>query len=77
MNKMSKANSAVTKIENYVAGMRAPTSTGRGQDIFNPATGEVTAHVGYSNANDVDAAVTAAKRALAAMVVGPMRPIEI
>jgi len=71
MNKMSKATSAVTKIENYVAGVRAPTSTGRGQDIFNPATGEVTAHVSYSNASDVDAAVSAAKRAFPAWADTP------
>jgi len=73
MNKMSEATNAVTKIENYVAGGRVPTSTGRGQDIFNPATGEITAHVGYSNASDVDAAVSAAKRAFTAWAYTPNR----
>lgn len=53
MNKMSKATSTSKTIETYVDGARVPTSTVRGQDIFNPATGEVTAHVGYSNASDV------------------------
>ena len=71
MNKMSETTSAVTKIENYVGGERTSTNTGRGQDVFNPATGEITAHVGYSNASDVDAAVSAAKRAFPAWADTP------
>ena len=39
--------------------------------MFNPATGEITAHVGYSNASDVDAAVSAAKRAFPAWADTP------
>jgi malonate-semialdehyde dehydrogenase (acetylating)/methylmalonate-semialdehyde dehydrogenase len=71
MNEMSKAASTVTKIENYVAGEPTPTNTGRGQDVFNPATGEVTAYVGFSNSSDVDAAVSAAKRAFPAWADTP------
>lgn len=71
MNEMSITESAVTKIENYIAGNHAPTSAGRGQDVFNPATGEITAHVGFSNHDDVDTAVSAAKRAFPAWADTP------
>jgi malonate-semialdehyde dehydrogenase (acetylating)/methylmalonate-semialdehyde dehydrogenase len=59
------------KIQNYVAGNVAETSSGRGQDVFNPATGDITGHVTFSNVSDVDTAVAAAKQAFPAWADTP------
>jgi malonate-semialdehyde dehydrogenase (acetylating)/methylmalonate-semialdehyde dehydrogenase len=48
-------------IPNVVAGRRVPVTSGRTQDVFNPATGAITGQVGLSNAADVAAAVEAAR----------------
>ncbi|MFT6301369.1 MAG: malonate-semialdehyde dehydrogenase (acetylating)/methylmalonate-semialdehyde dehydrogenase [Granulosicoccus sp.] len=61
----------VNKIENYIAGEIAQTTSGRGQDVFNPASGEITGQVMFSNAIDVDIAVAAAKRAFPAWADTP------
>jgi malonate-semialdehyde dehydrogenase (acetylating)/methylmalonate-semialdehyde dehydrogenase len=59
------------KIQNYLSGNIAQTSSGRGQDVFNPATGDITGHVTFSTASDVHAAVVAAKQAFPAWANTP------
>jgi len=44
----------------YIGGGRSAGANGRLGEVFNPATGEVTAHLPYATAADVDAAVQAA-----------------
>ena len=63
--------STENNIQNYVAGNIAQTSSGRGQDVFNPATGDITGHVTFSTASDVDVAVLAAKQAFPAWADTP------
>lgn len=50
-------------IAHYIDGKPAASSGQRWQDIFNPATGEVTARVAMATREDVDAAVAAAAAA--------------
>jgi malonate-semialdehyde dehydrogenase (acetylating)/methylmalonate-semialdehyde dehydrogenase len=53
-------------LDNYVAGHWVPAAAATGElDVVNPATGEVLAHVPLSGRSDLDAAVTAARGALA------------
>jgi malonate-semialdehyde dehydrogenase (acetylating)/methylmalonate-semialdehyde dehydrogenase len=59
------------KIQNYLSGNIVQTSSGRGQDVFNPATGDITGHVTFSTASDVHAAVAAAKQAFPAWANTP------
>jgi len=53
-------------IENLVSGQRVASSSGRQQDVFNPATGEVVDTLGLSSKSEVDAAIDAAHAALPA-----------
>jgi len=50
---------------------RTVTHTGRMGDVYNPATGQVVRRVPYADANTVDAAVQAARRALPAWRATP------
>ncbi len=56
-------NHAVTAIDHYINGRRVANRSGRGQDVFNPATGAVTGRAGLADAEQVDAAVAAAAAA--------------
>jgi malonate-semialdehyde dehydrogenase (acetylating)/methylmalonate-semialdehyde dehydrogenase len=58
---MSNAN-----IDHYIGGRVVAGTSGRAQDVFNPATGAVTGQVALANAAEVNAAVTAAKAAFPA-----------
>jgi malonate-semialdehyde dehydrogenase (acetylating) / methylmalonate-semialdehyde dehydrogenase len=51
------------RIEGFVAGKFAKSTSGREGDVFNPNTGEVQAKVGFSAAGDIAAAVEAAAKA--------------
>src|SRR6188768_3211809 len=53
----------VRTLANFIDGRFVPPSTGTYLDDIGPATAEVIAQVPRSNANDVDAAVGAAKKA--------------
>ena len=53
-------------IENLVSGQRVASNSGRQQDVFNPATGEVIDTLGLSSTAEVDAAIDAAHEALPA-----------
>jgi malonate-semialdehyde dehydrogenase (acetylating)/methylmalonate-semialdehyde dehydrogenase len=48
----------------FIGGARIEAAGGRFGDVFNPATGEVSAHCPYASAVDVDRAVAAASAAL-------------
>ncbi len=65
---MSATDSATATrvIDNYVAGRWTPSSCAETLDVTNPATGHVLARVPMSSADDLDAAVQAARAALPA-----------
>ena len=50
-------------LQNFINGKSVPSSSGKTQDLVNPATGEVFAKAPVSNAADVDAAMNAAAAA--------------
>ena len=50
-----------TTVTHWIAGRTAPGTSGRTQDVFNPATGEVARQVALASAEDVNAAVAAAR----------------
>jgi malonate-semialdehyde dehydrogenase (acetylating)/methylmalonate-semialdehyde dehydrogenase len=56
---------ATRVLDNYVAGAWTPASAHEQLDVTNPATGEVLARVPLSSSSDLDAAVRAAREALA------------
>ncbi|WP_151447763.1 CoA-acylating methylmalonate-semialdehyde dehydrogenase [Lacisediminimonas profundi] len=51
------------RIDHFIQGRIVPSTSGRQQDVFNPATGEVSAQVGLASVEDVNAAVASAKAA--------------
>lgn len=53
----------ITTLRNYIGGEWVEASTDKVQQVFNPATEEVLAHVPISTQEDVDRAVRAAKEA--------------
>ena len=53
----------ITTLKNYIGGEWVEASTDKVQQVFNPATEEVLAHVPISTQEDVDRAVRAAKEA--------------
>ncbi len=58
-------------INHFIAGRAAAGTSGRSQDVFNPATGAVSAQVALANAKEVDAAVAAAQAAFPAWADTP------
>lgn len=50
-------------VQHYINGRLVPSTSGRQQDIFNPATGEVSGKVALASAEEVNAAVASAKAA--------------
>ncbi|GAB2458187.1 aldehyde dehydrogenase family protein [Comamonas humi] len=56
----------------------APASGSGGRDVINPATGEVSGHIAFGSAEDVDRAVQAAARAFPRYAAWPLaRRIEL
>ena len=51
-------------ISHYINGQTVRSPNSRTQDVFNPATGEVTAQVALADVADVNAAVAAASEAV-------------
>jgi malonate-semialdehyde dehydrogenase (acetylating)/methylmalonate-semialdehyde dehydrogenase len=51
------------RIEHFIRGEIVPSTSGRSQDVTNPATGEVTAQVALGSVEEVNAAVAAASEA--------------
>jgi len=54
---------AHARIDHYIDGKVVQSSSGRQQDVFNPATGAVTAQVALASVAEVDAAVASASAA--------------
>ncbi|WP_214413138.1 CoA-acylating methylmalonate-semialdehyde dehydrogenase [Sphaerisporangium fuscum] len=54
------------RVTHWIGGAEAEQDSSRHAEIFNPATGEVAGHVDLASAEDVDAAVAAAKAAFPA-----------
>jgi malonate-semialdehyde dehydrogenase (acetylating) / methylmalonate-semialdehyde dehydrogenase len=64
---VSAATTPSTRVlDNYVAGAWTPSSGAEQLDVTNPANGEILARVPLSSADDLDAAVRAARAALPA-----------
>src|SRR3954468_23997775 len=57
------AQAAISSIDHFVSGRVVPGRSGRTADVFNPATGVVTAKVALANDAEVDAAVASAQAA--------------
>jgi betaine-aldehyde dehydrogenase len=55
---------SVLELENLIDGELRPATGGAVEDVLDPSTGEVIAHAPLSDEADVDAAVSAARRAL-------------
>jgi malonate-semialdehyde dehydrogenase (acetylating) / methylmalonate-semialdehyde dehydrogenase len=51
------------EIGHWIDGKRVNGTSGRVADVYNPATGEVQAHVALASKNEVDAAIAAAAKA--------------
>ncbi|WP_291010887.1 CoA-acylating methylmalonate-semialdehyde dehydrogenase [Hydrogenophaga sp.] len=62
---------SVSNIHHFINGQAAAGSASRTQDVFNPASGAVSARVALANAADVDAAVAAAQAAFPAWADTP------
>lgn len=64
----------ISEIGHYIGGSRVDGQSGRHQQVYNPATGEVTGHVALADANEVNRAVAAAQAAFPAWAeVPPIR----
>jgi malonate-semialdehyde dehydrogenase (acetylating)/methylmalonate-semialdehyde dehydrogenase len=61
----------LARVPMWIGGKHFAGTTSRFGEVTNPATGEVIRHVPFANAADVDAAVTAAERALPAWRAAP------
>jgi malonate-semialdehyde dehydrogenase (acetylating) / methylmalonate-semialdehyde dehydrogenase len=57
------ANTAVKTLKNYINGEWVESRSGKTEDVYNPATGEVIARVPISSTEEVDEAARAAKAA--------------
>lgn len=58
-------------IHHYINGQISPGTGSQTQDVFNPATGQVTGQVALANGDDVNAAVAAADAAFPAWADTP------
>jgi malonate-semialdehyde dehydrogenase (acetylating) / methylmalonate-semialdehyde dehydrogenase len=62
---------SVPTIGHYIQGQTTAGTSARQQDVFNPATGQVTGHVALANNADVNAAVASAQAAFPAWADTP------
>ncbi len=68
------ATSTLPRIDHWIGGQRSPSASGRSADVFNPATGKVSAQVTLADTSDVDRAVAAAQAAFPAWAdTSPLR----
>src|SRR5207249_3415066 len=56
-------STTLRKYEMFIGGVWTPSSGGDAQEVVNPATGKIIAHVPKGTAEDVDRAVAAARKA--------------
>ena len=69
---------STTTIAHFVAGQSCPGKSTRTQDVFNPATGAVTAQVHLASTADVNVAVAAAQKAFPAWAdTSPLRRARV
>ena len=61
----------IVNIDHHIAGQRVAGTSGRAQDVTNPATGAVTGRVALANSAEVDQAVAAAHAAFPAWADTP------
>jgi malonate-semialdehyde dehydrogenase (acetylating) / methylmalonate-semialdehyde dehydrogenase len=59
------------ELGHFIGGKRVAGKSGRHGDVFNPAAGEVTAHVAFADSSEIDAAVAAAREAFPAWAATP------
>jgi len=59
------------RVNHFIAGREVGGQSDQFGEVYNPATGEMTAEVSFANAADVDAAVTAAREALPGWAATP------
>ena len=64
---------SATTLSNYIAGIWQNGKGGKTLPVENPSTGEVIAYVPLSGAHDVDAAVSAADKALSGWSSTPIK----
>jgi malonate-semialdehyde dehydrogenase (acetylating) / methylmalonate-semialdehyde dehydrogenase len=69
---MTVTESTTRVLDNYIGGAWTPAAASEQLDVTNPATGDVLARVPLSTATDLDAAVQAARAALA-----PWRDVSV
>ncbi len=69
---------SIANIDHYIAGKVVSGTSGRAQDVFNPATGAVSGHTALASAAEVDKAVAAAQAAFPAWAqTSPLRRARI
>jgi len=61
----------INQIKHFIGGQMVSGTNGRSQDVYNPATGDVTGQVALASGDDVNAAVAAAKAAFPAWADTP------
>lgn len=66
-----EAFTATTEVGHFIAGKPVPGASGRRQPVFNPASGAVARQVALASADEVNAAVAAAKAAFPAWADTP------
>jgi len=72
------ANSIATEIHHVIDGQRIAGTSGRASDVFNPATGVISARVPLASVREVDAAVAAAAAAFPAWAqLAPLKRARI
>jgi malonate-semialdehyde dehydrogenase (acetylating) / methylmalonate-semialdehyde dehydrogenase len=59
------------ELGHFIGGKRVAGKSGRHGDVFNPAAGEVAAHVALADSSEIDAAVAAAREAFPAWAATP------
>lgn len=53
----------MTEIGHFISNQTVSGTSGNSKPVFNPSTGEISAHVSLASTNEVDSAVVAAKAA--------------
>ncbi|RYF72020.1 MAG: aldehyde dehydrogenase family protein, partial [Comamonadaceae bacterium] len=62
---------AIAPIDHYIHGQAVANTSGRTQDVTNPATGKVTGRAGLADVEQVNAAVASAQAAFPAWADTP------
>ncbi|HEY1213404.1 MAG TPA: aldehyde dehydrogenase family protein, partial [Bryobacteraceae bacterium] len=62
---MTLVNTTIKRVQNYIGGRWVDSTSGRYEEVPNPATGEIIAQVPYSSKTEVDHAVAVAGEAFA------------